>query len=114
MKEDKSIVPGKIDSGIENDRQWFGAFISIEPGQDKKLEFTYLLPDKIGEQIKSGQYSLFVQKQLGIISTDLKLKLDFGKLVVGANPGEDKSKHGDNIYELDVALKSDREFTVKF
>lgn len=114
MEKDKSVVPGKVDKGAENDRQWFGAFISIEPSQSKELSFTYLLPDKIGEQIKAGQYSLFVQKQLGIISTDVKLKLDFGKPVVAATPGEDKSKYGDNLYELNTALRSDREFTVKF
>lgn len=114
MEKDKSTVPGKIDSGIENNRQWFGGFISLEPGQTKKLSFTYLLPEKIQTQIGAGQYILFVQKQLGILSTDMNLKLNFGKPLVAAAPGEDKSKYGDSLYELNTALSSDREFTVKF
>jgi len=114
MDKDKSAAPGKVDKGTEKDRQWFGAFISIEPGKSKKLSFTYMLPDTICTQITNGQYGLFFQKQLGIISTNLHLKLDFGKPIVSANPGEEKSKHGDSLYELDSLLRGDREFVVKF
>lgn len=114
MEKDKSTKPGKVDSGRELNREWFGAFVSIEPGKTRKLSFTYLLPDKVGEQIKNGQYNLFVQKQLGIISTDLKLKLDFGKLIKSASPGEDKTQYGDNVYELTKKINSDSEFIVKF
>ena len=114
MEKDKSNVPGKIDSGIESGRQWFGGFISIEPGKSRELSFTYILPDNVVEQINAGTYDLFVQKQLGIISTDLNLNLNFGKAVKSASPGEDKTKYGDNIYDLSTKLRFDREFVVKF
>ncbi|MBI5222156.1 MAG: DUF4012 domain-containing protein [Candidatus Magasanikbacteria bacterium] len=78
MKWDRSFGPGEVDQGEELSKKWFGAFIAIEPGQTGRLSFSYLLPDTISEQIKSGLYTLFVQKQLGLPEMGLTVDVKFG------------------------------------
>jgi hypothetical protein len=112
MDADKSTAPGKIDQGSELGRQWFGAFISIEPGKTKTLSFTYLLPKQVVEEIKNGSYTLLVEKQLGAEGHRLTLGLDFGTTLASAYPGEDRSKHGDARYDFVTNLLIDRQFSV--
>lgn len=113
MEIEKSNQVGKVDSGIENGYQWFGAFVAVEPGQSKELSFSYYLPDNIVNSIKNNQYDLSIQKQIGTLSTKLTLGLDFGKNLVAAYPGEGFAKHGDTRYDLVSDLSVDREFKVK-
>lgn len=70
-----------FDQGEELGKKWFGAFISIEPGETKSLSFSYFLPATIGEQIKNNTYTLFVQKQLGALTYGLTLNLNSGKTI---------------------------------
>ncbi|TAN33064.1 DUF4012 domain-containing protein [Patescibacteria group bacterium] len=102
------------DQGLENGRQWFGAFISVEPGGTGGLEFRYAVAPEIAGQIKTGAYDLLVQKQIGTVAPGLTLGLDFGKSVVFAAPGEPSAKHGDTRYDLVTDLREDREIVVKF
>lgn len=113
MEKEKSKQVGKIDSGIENGRQWFGAFIAVEPGRTGELSFNYYLPNNIVNSIQNNEYSLLVQKQIGIVTTKLTLGLNFDKKLVGAWPGEGVAKHGDMRYDLTADLLEDREFKVK-
>lgn len=113
MEIEKSTKPGVVDQGFENGFQWFGTFISIEPGRVGELSFKYYLPDHIVQQIKNGNYELSIQKQLGTIDNGLTLDLDFGKKLIGAWPGEDAEKHGDSRYSIKTDLREDREFKVK-
>ena len=112
METDRSTKPGKVDQGEENGRQWFGAFISIEPGKIGQLSFHYELPAQTVENIKKNNYKLLVQKQMGTIAPQLTLRLDFGKPLVGAKPGENSDKHGDQTYDYQTDLRVDREFSV--
>jgi hypothetical protein len=112
MEAEKSTKPGVIGSGIENGYQWFGGFIAVEPGHTSELSFSYYLPENITAAIKNGEYNLLTQKQIGTNNVKLTLKLDFGKKLVSATPGENPIKHGDNLYELLTDLKEDREFKV--
>ncbi len=102
-----------IDQGVENGRQWFGTFLSIEPGHSGEISFTYNLPDNIAAQIKSGDYKLNVDKEIGTIGTALTLGLDFGKKLVSATPGEETKSYGDNRYDFKTVLDTDKEFKVK-
>lgn len=112
METDRNTKPGVVDQGTENGRQWFGAFIAVEPGQTGTLSFTYDLAPAVVAAIRGGHYQLLVQKQTGTIAPRLTLHLDFGKPVQGANPGEGANKHGDNVYDLTTDLRLDREFSV--
>ncbi len=113
MKGDRDDRAGVIDQGVENGRQWFGAFISIEPGQTKQLSFQYLLSAAVVDLIKIGQYNLLAQKQLGSVNNQLTLRLDFGRPVVSAGPPEAQAKFGDDCYDMTTDLVVDREFNVK-
>jgi hypothetical protein len=112
MKTDSSNMPGAVDMGLELDKQWFGAFIAIEPGKTGTLTFKYLLPPAISEQIENGLYTLFVQKQLGTIQHALTLELNFDKTIRSATPGEEEKEWGDGVYNLQTDLKVDRELSV--
>ncbi|MCR4311925.1 MAG: DUF4012 domain-containing protein, partial [Candidatus Uhrbacteria bacterium] len=92
----------------------FGAFISIEPGENRTLSFTYLLPPAVSLAIEQGSYTLNVEKQMGARDHELNLDLDFGKDVRTATPGEDESDYGDDAYEQSVTLETDLEFIVRF
>lgn len=112
METDRSTKVGVVDQGIENGKQWFGAFISVEPGKSGALSFTYDLPPSVTEAIQRGAYQVLIQKQIGTIAPQLTLRLDFGKPVQGATPGEGAAKHGDNLYDLQTDLRTDQNFTV--
>ena len=113
MEVEKSAQVGKIDTGVENGRQWFGAFIAIEPGRNAELAISYYLPENIVNDIKNNEYNLSVQKQIGTGATKLTLGLNFGKNLVAAWPGEGVAKHGDTRYDLITDLAEDREFKVQ-
>lgn len=113
MDSDKSPKPGRIDQGEELRKQWFGTFISIEPKQTKTLTFTYVLPQSVAEKIDKQGYQLLVEKQSGIVSQGLTLRLNFGKTITGANPAEDEMHWGDEEYRIDTDLRVDRRFGVQ-
>lgn len=114
MKTDRSEEAGIIDQGETLGKQWFGTFISIEPGKEKTLTFVYELPRQIAEQAANGVYTLVVQKQLGSIAHGLTLDLDFGTTITAAEPAEAKEKWGDRVYEAVSDLRIDRDFKIKF
>jgi len=113
METDRSLEKGSVDQGRESDKQWFGTFISIEPGQTKELVWKFNLSPQIVKQIEQGMYTLFVQKQLGTLQPGLTLDLNFGKNIVSATPMESREKFGDSRYEYKGDLLVDREFEIK-
>ena len=101
-----------IDQGVENGRQWFGAFTVIEPGKTKELVWQFYLAPQIAERVEKNSYSLLVQKQAGTIEHALTLDLDFGKNIMSADPKEPPENHGDKKYNLKTDLRLDRVFSV--
>ena len=83
-----------VDQGIENGRQWFGAFTVIEPGKTKELVWRFYLAPQVVALIKNNTYGLLVQKQAGTIANALTLDLNFGN----------------TKYSLHADLRLDREF----
>ncbi len=106
--------PGQVEVGEEEGKTYFGAFISIEPGEELTLSFEYLLPSSIADQINQGSYSLLFQKQAGTIGYGLTLDLEFDKNIKSASPPEETKYWGDNKYNLTTDLSIDREFNIKF
>lgn len=102
----------KVDQGVENGRQWFGAFTIIEPGKTKELVWQFYLAPQIVEQIKNNSYNLLVQKQSGTIAHALTLDLNFGKDIASAAPNEIQADIGNQSYNLKTDLRVDREFEV--
>jgi hypothetical protein len=113
-KGDKDVPANTIDIGVENGRQWFGTFVSIEPGTRGSLSFSYTLPPFIVEQVNTGEYMLTVQKQLGTIDPQLTLDLEFGTTLQSATPAENPDQWGDDRYVVETDLRIDRIFKVDF
>jgi hypothetical protein len=118
MENDKILDPkrrsGKVDVGEELDKTFFGAFISIEPGEERTLSFEYILPDKIQNQINNGLYKLLVQKQAGTLGHPLTLNLSFDKTIKKAQPAEESVEWGNKSYKLQTNLRVDREIEIGF
>lgn len=106
---DKDIL-----SGIENDRQWFGAYTEVEPGKLGGLSFEYLLPYNLYEQFKVGKYSLNLDKQPGSRVSDLVVGLYFKKPIVKYSPtGLNVKKIGSSIVWQE-SLGGDKYYEVNF
>lgn len=102
-----------FDSGIEKGKQWFGTFISIEPGDTKELIWKYYLPEEVNDKIKVGVYTLFIQKQIGAGNYKLTLDLNFDKNILSSSPDKTSEKRNDSRYELSSDLSVDREVVIK-
>jgi hypothetical protein len=104
--------PGTIDVTEELGHAVFGGFISVEPGETRTLAVEYRVSDAVARMIRTGEYGLEVQKQLGSIANGLTLDLDFGKNVARATPPEDAKDWGDSRYRLSTDLGVDRGFVI--
>lgn len=105
----KSVKP---DEGDESGYHWFGSYLAVEPGKKSTLIFTYILPENIKKSVESGNYSLLVQKQAGVVDTRLTLGLNFDKKLSAAEPPEEPEKFGDNKYDFVTDLRLDRLFRI--
>jgi len=110
--KDPARRPGKADVGDELGRKWFGAFISIEPGEKRTLEFRYKLAPSVVQAIREGKYSLDFEKQPGTVAHGLTLDLDFGKNLTSAEPPEDRTQWGDTRFRFGTDLRTDRAFNI--
>lgn len=116
MADDKIKDPGRhagvADQGDELGHRWFGAFVSVEPGEKRTLEFRYRVAPAVAAGIAAGEYRLSWLKQGGLIGPSLTLDLDFGKKLSNAEPAEDRSQWGDTRYRLQTELYTDRLFSI--
>jgi len=112
--KDPAGHPGRADVGDELGRRYFGAFISIEPGEKKTLEFSFKLAPSVVKMIDGGAYLLDVDKQAGTSGRGLTLDLDFGKNLTAAEPAENTREFGDTKYRFSTDLDIDRHFEIGF
>ena len=110
----KEIDKKDIDTNVEGGKQWFGTFIRIEPGEEKELEFIYSLSDSVQEILKNKNYSLLLQKQIGMNNVNINLDLNFDSNITLAEPSEESSHWGNNIYNYSSALSQDKNFVISF
>lgn len=64
----------------EYNKTVFGTFISVEPGEEHTLSYTYTLPEDVQDYIQKVHYSLFVQKQAGTLGHEF-----LGTITLGEN-----------------------------
>ena len=103
----------KADTGVENGKQWFGAFISLEPGNTGEVTFDYYLAPQAAARIAANDYRLLVQKQLGTNNVGLTLDLNFANTLAYASPGESSNSMNDNRYDYSTTLIQDVEVEVR-
>lgn len=85
----------------------FGAFTSIEPGDERTLIFEFELAPQVVESMEKGEYALTVLKQAGARNHALTFDLDFDKNVTHATPAENPNEWGDDVYRLNTILDQD-------
>ncbi|MFA5128023.1 MAG: DUF4012 domain-containing protein [Patescibacteria group bacterium] len=103
----------KTDTGVENGKRWYGAFISVEPQNVGELTFEYYIAPTVAERIIANDYRLLVQKQLGTNDVGLTLGLEFANTLAYASPGEVANGLDDKRYDYSTTLKTDVEFEIR-
>jgi hypothetical protein len=91
----------------------FGAFVSVEPGEQRTLIYEFTLADSVVEQIRNGSYRLRYLKQVGAQNNELTLHLDFDKNVTAVSVPEDRAEWGDDVYILNTKLDRDLGISVE-
>lgn len=114
MLAPKNPSPGPVETGQEAGKTFFGAFISIEPGETKTLQFKYKLPVTITDLVKNQSYQLLVQKQPGVVERDLTIRLNLGKTTKSWSPAGFGVKTDNGRIEWQTELRSDQQFMVNF
>lgn len=107
METDRATKVGRVDQGQENGKQWFGAFIAVEPGRTGELSFTYLLPENINQSIQSGNYNLLAQKQLGATNTKLTVNFNFDKKITTVLPANNSCRTKNCAWEMNFITDQD-------
>ena len=85
MVAGRSVELKDIDVNRELGKASFGVYFEVEPKTTQMVQWQYVLPLKVAQQIVENKYSLQVQKQIGLPKLNLQLDLNFGKKVVGTN-----------------------------
>lgn len=89
----------------------FGTFVSIEPQEERSIEYSYELPKSV---VSGDEYTLYVQKQIGTIKPVFKARLVFDRKVKSVGPEEYVRKISDTEVEIESNLLVDREFKIIF
>jgi hypothetical protein len=74
QKQVKQDTSTGIYIGTEAGKTWFGSWLEVAGGESKTITLSYVLPFKIG---KLDRHSLLIQKQAGVLNTNLNYELDF-------------------------------------
>lgn len=105
----------EVTTGRELNKTYFGAFVSIGPGQIGNLYFEYLLPQNITDQLLDGKYSLYMQKQPGKNIDNLVVNLKFIDNIKSYSPtGFYTNKINNNEINWQSDLNKDRKLEVNF
>jgi len=72
---ERSETPGPVTVSKELGKTVFGAFKSIEPGQTSVISLRYKLPVSVAQQLRDKQYQLVWQKQAGLATPTINLKI---------------------------------------
>lgn len=101
----------KYEIAEEKGKANYGTFISVEPGDQESLTYTYTLPKEV---IGDDMYTLYFQKQIGTISPKVRVRLSFDREIDAVFPSADAQKISATEVEFNSDLLSDKEFKVKF
>lgn len=102
MVDCKINEEGNVAKEESLEKSVFGAFICIEPGEQKSLTFKYMLPSTVFEAFSNSKYQLMIQKQAGTDSHNLNLHLNLHKKPEGIEINDVV----DNDIESDIVINS--------
>lgn len=94
----------------EKDKEMFGNFFTLQPGEEKEIAFEYQLPKEAFLSRQRPTYLLDVQKQPGTLSIPLRVTVTLprGWTVVRARPAPTRLAEGK--IEFQGALTTDQSF----
>ncbi|MBI4135110.1 DUF4012 domain-containing protein [Candidatus Uhrbacteria bacterium] len=114
MKDEDSGEPGEVEIGQELDKTFFGAFLAVQVGEEKRLRFRYRLPEPVGQAIDSEGYGLTIQKQPGTQGHALTVVLNFDKVPKLWEPRGLQAQRQGNQLIWQTNLRRDQVFSVGF
>jgi len=104
--------PNDIVTGEELGKTYFGAYLEIEPGKIGGLSFDYYLPYNTWQRIRTNNYRLYIQKQPGNNTEDLRVKLSFIKKIKDYEPNSLHATLAGNQISWKDNLSTDKSFSV--
>lgn len=106
----------EVTIGDELGKTYFGAFLSVEPGQIGQLVFEYELPNTVMDNMKKyNNYRLTIQKQPGKQVNKLAVDLVFKNEIKSYSPANFYSETNDHKQlKAGGDLKIDRSYFVNF
>ncbi|MBU0671057.1 DUF4012 domain-containing protein [Patescibacteria group bacterium] len=111
---DKTVggKPADPETFEEFDKTVFGGFISVEPAEEHTVHYKYKLPQSVQDQINSGSYYLYAQKQAGTLGHGFNFSFDVGQGIKDYKPLDLGEKNGNNEVHFNTNLTIDREFLI--
>ncbi|MDP2683860.1 MAG: DUF4012 domain-containing protein [bacterium] len=102
MVDCKINEEGDISKEEELEKSVFGAFICVEPGEEKTIVFKYILPATLNDEFDNLKYQLMIQKQAGASNHELNLNINLHK-----NPNNmEINSIVDNDVKSDILINS--------
>jgi len=107
---------GEVATGEEFGKTYFGAFLSVEPGQIGQLSFEYELSNAVLDNMRNyNNYRLTIQKQPGRQVNKLAVDLSFKNEIKSYSPANFYSETKDHKQlKAGGDLKIDRSYFVNF
>ncbi len=116
VDQDKSFSYVAPQVYAEFDKTVFAGFVSVEPGQERYAELTYLLPPWLQDRIKTEhRYALTVKKQPGTQPHQYRISLNQGKRLISIAPSDlDYSTENQTGIRIIDELDQDRDYVIRF
>ncbi|MCW1930123.1 MAG: DUF4012 domain-containing protein [Candidatus Kerfeldbacteria bacterium] len=89
-------------------------FSSIEPKETRTVRIEYTLPEYVEQQINTGTYDLYIQKQPGTIAHGLTVRVDVGKSSPYVEALDMTVQNQDNSTSIQSDLSIDRHITITY
>jgi hypothetical protein len=110
-------LPNQDAVDIRNDlgKTSIGTYFELEPGEIGFLHYKYKLPDHLRNQIKSGKYDIYIQRQPGSQISSLKVDISLLDKIKSYNPVSFYSHLSNSEKEIgwDTDFYQDRIFQIR-
>lgn len=108
-----SETPATVSLDEDLHKTVFEGFISVEPQTEDTMTLRYKLPQTVVEQIESGQYTLYVQKQPGTNNITFTGDIELDQSIKTSTGVDELEKDGNNKVHFSLPLETDQELTLE-
>lgn len=104
-----------LDIKKEFNKTVFGGYLTVAPGEVGTIVINYKLPNSIKNLVNQGKYDLYIQKQPGNNTNELKISANFTKKITSYLPvGFSVDYFNGNQISWQTDLEMDRDFSLTF